>query len=168
MKDIQSFNLLKVNICKNTNRIYDKNMYKYLKNKSNIFFNVDFSDMELSLKVADRYIQDIQKIEKIIKRLKKQKEFSVILKVKRGKSKYEEFVIDSIKLISIDGKLKRYNFLYDSICSYLDNETIKNNVCGFENNKCIAKRNTTCTMGCCHHFENKYFGILYQRKMVLC
>ena len=42
MKDIQSFNLLKVNICKNTNRIYDKNMYKYLKNKSNIFFNADF------------------------------------------------------------------------------------------------------------------------------
>ena len=37
-----------------------------------------------------------------------------------------------------------------------------------KNDKRIAKRNSNCTMGCCHHLKNKRLGILYQRKLYLC
>lgn len=54
------------------------------------------------------------------------------------------------------------------ICEYLDNRIIKPNICEFKEDKCIAKRYTNCTMGCCHHYKNKYFGILYEKKLILC
>ena len=37
-----------------------------------------------------------------------------------------------------------------------------------KNDKCIAKKDTNCTMGCCHHYKNKYFGLLYEKDLHLC
>ena len=56
-----------------------------------------------------------------------------------------------------------YEYIYDKICEYLDNEFINKNLCNFENDKCIAKRNTNCTMGCCHNFKS-----LFSNNLVVC
>ena len=60
--------------------------------------------------------------------------------------------------------VKRYNFIYDYICDYL-NKNI-NVLCDFKNDKCIANRlglSSHSTNGCCyyrnevlcHHLKNK-------------
>ena len=56
----------------------------------------------------------------------------------------------------------------DEICFYLDHVCINNNLCEFKNDKCFAKRNTNVTMGCCHHYPNKKFGLFYQKQMIPC
>ena len=66
-------------------------------------------------------------------------------------------------------KYEMYNYIYDVVCDYLDSCFINKNICNFENNRCIAKRNTSCTVGCCRHFKNKRLGPLLPRnKLVVC
>ena len=81
---------------------------------------------------------------------------------------YEFSIWVAIIVAQIENREERMNYLYDEICYYLDNVCVINNLCNFENDKCFAKRNTDATMGCCHHYPNKKFGLLYQTKMVPC
>lgn len=132
--------------------------YKYI-----IFvFNNLKEDVEL--KVIDKIVCRVKKIDRSII----QENIKTYVIFNKCNSKYDPFVQSSVNLINKKGKKERLNFLYDSICNYLDNIVVKNNVCEFKNDKCLAKRNTNCTMGCCHHFKNKYFGILYETKLHLC
>ena len=48
---------------------------------------------------------------------------------------------NSINAFLIFDKKKKFNFLYDTVCDYLDSEFVKNNYCDFKDNICIAKRN---------------------------
>lgn len=82
-------------------------------------------------------------------------------------SKYDQ-LITSINAILIDDKKYRYEYLYDSICKYLDNEFINKDICGFSNDKCIAKKDLNKTMGCCYNFKNKRLGMLGPYKPDLC
>ena len=62
-----------------------------------------------------------------------------------------------------------YNYIYDTVCDYLDNCFINENICNFEDNRCIAKRGTTCTVGCCRHFKHKRIGpLLPKNNLVVC
>lgn len=78
----------------------------------------------------------------------------------------EQHVIDlirSIKIMLLPTKLEKYDYIYDTVCDYLDNEFISKNICEFKNNKCIAKKNFDCTCGCCRHYKN-----LLSNKLVKC
>jgi len=145
-----------------------KKMYKYLKKKINnydkVIFLMDFSYRELSLKESDMVVLSIKKLQNI----RTLENISKYVFVMPGKSYYESFVVTSVCLLNSKSKKEKYNFLYDSICDYLDDRVVKTNACGFENDKCIAKKDTNCTMGCCHHYKNKYFGLLYEKDLHLC
>ena len=130
----------------------------------NIVFVFRNINKDIGLKVIDKIICEVKKIERKLKN----KDIKAYVYFENCNSNYIPFIITSTLLLNIYEKRERIDFLYDSICEYLDDIVVKNNVCGFENDKCIAKRNTNCTMGCCHHFNNIYFGLLYEKKMHLC
>ena len=46
-----------------------------------------------------------------------------------------------IMALDIDDIEKRYRFIYDYVCSYLDNEFRTKNICDFKNDICISRRN---------------------------
>ena len=78
----------------------------------------------------------------------------------------EQHIIDlicSIKVMLLPTPLKKYDYIYDKSCDYLDNEFQCKNICEFENDKCIAKRNFNCTSGCCRHYKS-----LFSNKLVQC
>lgn len=151
------------------NEIVDiKELYKHIKKKTynynNVIFLMDFSHRKLSLKESDAIVLSIKKLHNI----RTLQEIPKYVLLVSGESCYENFVVTSICLLNSKSKEEKYNFLYDSICDYLDDRVVKTNACGFENDKCIAKKNTNCTMGCCHHYKNKYFGLLYEKDLHLC
>ena len=74
--------------------------------------------------------------------------------------------ISGISAIFYDTRYERYNYIYDTVCKYLDNYFYGKNLCDFQNNKCGEKRNTSSTTGCCHHFKHKALGPF--SKLVLC
>ena len=67
-------------------------------------------------------------------------------------------VINSI--LEKKDKVDRYDYLYDLLYDYLDNEFIVKNICNFKNNICIRCRflqeqkikKDSYENGCCHHF----------------
>ena len=76
-----------------------------------------------------------------------------------------DFIL-AINAIFFKTRYERYNYIYDTVCDYLDNYFYGKNLCDFKDNKCGEKRNTSSTTGCCHHFKNKWLGPL--SKLVLC
>lgn len=62
--------------------------------------------------------------------------------------------IHIIHALNIKNSKKRYSYIYDVVCNYLDNEFKINNICDFKDNKCISVRNNghceeSCN-GCCY------------------
>ena len=53
--------------------------------------------------------------------------------------------------INIKDKYKRYEYIYDTVCSYLDEKIEKENYCMFKNDMCIRDRlkNNNHKNGCC-------------------
>ena len=125
----------------------------------------DFSKRTLSLKEADKIVCDMKKLDKFLRKVKDKEVYSY---VKKGNSPYEFFIERSVSVMNINLKEAKYNYLYDEICEYLDSRVVMENVCGFKDDKCLAKKDTDVTMGCCHHFKNKRFGMLYEKSPVLC
>lgn len=82
------------------------------------------------------------------------------------KIKEQNDFILGINAIFYNTRYERYNYIYDTVCDYLDSCFYGKNLCDFKNNKCGEKRNTSSTTGCCHHFRIKAFGPL--TKLVLC
>ena len=78
---------------------------------------------------------------------------------------HNDFLL-AINAIFYITKYKRYNYIYDTVCDYLDGYFYGKNLCDFKDNKCGEKRTTSSVTGCCHHFKNKWLGPL--SKLVLC
>lgn len=76
--------------------------------------------------------------------------------------------ITGIIAIFHNTKYERYNYIYDTVCNYLDSFFYRKNLCDFKDNKCGEKKNinSESTTECCHHFKNKKIGPL--SKLVLC
>ena len=79
--------------------------------------------------------------------------------------KQKDFIL-AINAIFFNTRYERYNYIYDTVCEYLDSYFYEKNLCDFKNNKCGEKKNTSSTTGCCHHFKYKALGPL--SKLVLC
>jgi len=76
-------------------------------------------------------------------------------------SNYNQDLYNAIKVILLSNRTEKYEFIYDSVCDYLDYNFVKNNFCDFKNDRCIANRKQCTkhdTMGCCYSF--KYAGLL--------
>lgn len=78
---------------------------------------------------------------------------------------HKDFIL-AINAIFYNTRYERYNYIYDTVCDYLDGYFYGKNLCDFQNGKCGEKRNTSHTNGCCHHFKHKALGPL--SKLVLC
>ena len=60
-------------------------------------------------------------------------------------------LITIMNAINIKDKYKRYEYIYDTVCSYLDNIITKENYCEFINDQCIRDRlkGNNHKNGCC-------------------
>lgn len=63
-------------------------------------------------------------------------------------------LIQAIKIQLLDSTENKYDYIYDSVCNYLDDRFICDNICEFKNNRCIAKRDYDLTCGCCRHYKS--------------
>jgi len=88
-----------------------------------------------------------------------------IINYDKNNQDHNDFIL-AINAIFFKTRYERYNYIYDTVCDYLDNFFYGKNLCDFKNNKCGEKRNTSSTTGCCNHFKHKWLGPL--SKLVLC
>jgi len=153
--------------------IASKNKLRELKQ---LYFVIDFSNKKLNINVAKKLIKKIKNISSLIKAKKdnigiKEEDKIIIGNIKGIEQQYANDILVALTVPLTNNKKEKYNYLYDNICWYLDNEFISKNLCGFKNNRCIgiSKDNNEC-IGCCKHFKNKKFGAIYEssKKLVRC
>lgn len=89
----------------------------------------------------------------IKKYLRKDQRYFLRLQVK-GKNKKEEQTLKEIITAFNEKDIeKRYRYIYDRVCSYLDRIFKEQNICDFQNNRCIAVRTRhycESEKGCCY------------------
>lgn len=146
------------------------NLMKVLK-KEKIIFKIDFNEF------------NIKKYKKILRKLLFVKNVAMIMKKSFGIIENKKIImayvmnfnendinendfISGINAIYYKNRYERYNYIYDTVCTYLDSYFYGKNLCDFKNNKCGEKRNTSSITGCCHHFKHKALGPL--SKLVVC
>ena len=95
--------------------------------------------------------------ENFYKNIKKYKDKNVSLKSNTTDLEKKQMIIASNE----KDLEKRYSYIYDIVCTYLDNEFKNKNLCCFENNRCISVRNN----GHCRESLN---GCCYGTKRGLC
>lgn len=83
-------------------------------------------------------------------------------------NKYQKEFILAVNAIFYKTKYERYNYIYDTVCDYLDSFFYGKNFCDFKDNKCGEKKNTSSTIGCCHHYKNKILGPLLSNNLIPC
>lgn len=176
-RDYENANIL---ITDNIYIIKDKKIeiatIRKIKELKYFYFMIDFSEKKLNIKSARKIIKQIKKISGLIEKNKKQvglkKEEKIILGNIIGiEQQYANDILVAITIPLIENKIDKYNYLYDNICWYLDNEFKTKNLCEFKNDKCIGvSKNSKNCAGCCIHFPDKRFGGIYQspKKMVVC
>lgn len=87
-------------------------------------------------------------------------ETDIIASIIHNNSVYLEDILNAFKVIIMPTRREKYEFIYDTVCDFLDNNFTCKNICDFKNDQCVANR-TGCTahetMGCCYSFE--YAGV---------
>ncbi len=130
---------------------------------------IDNNDVLAFALDCDNIVREKNKIFRNIKHIKrKNKEllnncFQII--VFNYQKDNEQNIIDlirSIKVMLLPTILEKYEYIYDTVCDFLDNEFICKNICEFKNDKCIAKRNFNITCGCCRHYKSLFSNQLIQ------
>ena len=103
----------------------------------------------------------IKKIESITKEYDKDK-FSLLIK-SNGNKKLENDVMECINAALCKTKKEKIEYIYDTVCNYLDEEFKNNNYCDFKDDVCKAKRkckDKKVTMGSCHEIKSLLKGKL--------
>lgn len=80
---------------------------------------------------------------------------------------HNDFIL-AINAILFKTRYERYNYIYDTVCDYLDSFFYGKNLCDFKNNKCGEKRDTNSNIGCCHHYKNKLLGPIIPNNFTPC
>lgn len=133
------------------------------RNKGCLLLYIDFREFD-----KDRYKKILRKllhIKKMVKFLKINIGVNQDSKIKIGyinnydeNNQYHQEFIQAINAILFNTKKERYNYIYDTVCNYLDGYFYGKNLCDFKDNQCGEKRGTTSRIGCCHHFRVKSLG----------
>lgn len=139
--------------------------------KKNLLMKIDFNNLdEKEYKKVLRRLLLVRKI--VVKNKVKvgvledsKTLLGFILNYDEDNKKQNEF-IQAINAIFYNTRYERYNYIYDTVCDYLDSFFYGKNLCDFKDNKCGEKRNTSSLTGCCHHFKHKALGP--SSKLVLC
>lgn len=139
--------------------------------KKRLLLKINFKNLEK--KQYKRLLRKLLFIKKIISQSKIKIGIPEDLKILLGyiinydesNKQQNEFIL-AINAIFYNTRYERYNYIYDTVCDYLDGCFYRKNLCDFKNNKCGEKRNASSTTGCCHHFRIKCLGPL--TKLVLC
>lgn len=121
-------------------KLYDYDTYKGVIDDKTLVFDFKKNKVEILKQLIKSNKKDINKI--LI-------------------SNYDDEIIDVIKAIFIEDKRKKIEFIYDRVCSLLDEKWNNCFPCEFCNNKCIASRNNYMDKeynGCCYSFKRKRFG----------
>ena len=146
------------------------NFYKFLKYK-NIVLLIDFKNIEYK-----RYKRIIKKL-LFLKKLNSNKLGNITIDSKRllgyvknydKNNKIQNDFILGLNAIFYKTIDERYNYIYDTVCDYLDGFFYGKNFCDFKNNQCGEKRGTTSYIGCCHHYKNKILGPIFSRNLIPC
>ena len=168
--NIQIINSNKEKTDKEAVDIQNLNLSKVIRNKK-LMLNIDFK--KISKKQYKRVLKKLLFIKNItskinieIGKIENNKKIVAYLINFDNTNQDQNDFIQAINAIFYNTKYERYNYIYDTVCNYLDNYFYRKNLCDFKNNKCGEKINTSSTTGCCHHFKNKWIGPL--SKLVLC
>ena len=81
---------------------------------------------------------------------------NVICSIFDNNSIYFNDIINCITAILMKTDSKKYEFIYDTVCDYLDSQFHNCNLCDFKNDQCVAnraKRTAHEFMGCCYSFN---------------
>lgn len=164
------------NTDKNINNITDiteLNLFKIIKQKK-LFLRIDFN--KLNKRQYKKILRKLLLIKNIIKKTNIQigiKENSkiligLVLNYDKKNKDHKDFIY-GINAIFFNTRYERYNYIYDTVCTYLDTYFYGKNLCDFKDNKCGAKINTTSNIGCCRHYKNRILGpFKFNNKLVKC
>lgn len=154
--------------------VCDLKLKNILKGSENIL-TIDFSKIE-----TKDYKKVLKKLLRIKKKLLKRKIeigkhegtkilLGYVINYDENNKKQTDF-ISAINAISYNSRYERYNYIYDTVCDYLDSFFYGKNLCDFKNNKCGEKRNveSESNIGCCHHYKIKLLGPLLPHNFVSC
>ena len=109
----------------------------------------------------------------IYKKIKKNKDKDIYLKLKQQdrildikdinslNDMESKWILYSIIAANIKNLEKRYSYIYDVVCDYLDKEFSKKNICQFKNNKCIGVEKGI-------HCKESLYGCCYGRTRGIC
>ena len=144
--------------------------------KSNPFtFSIDF--FMIQPKQYKKVLKKLLHIKNIL--LKKQKQIGrleenkiiicYLLNYDKNNKLQNDFIL-WINAIFFNTRYERYNYIYDTVCNYLDSFFYGKNLCDFRDNKCGEKRsvNSNSYVGCCHHYKIKLLGPLIPNNLILC
>lgn len=145
-------------------------LLRTLQNK-NIILKVNFA--EFSVKDYRKILKRLLIIKNIAMKMNRElgiteeekRIIAYVVNFDKSNINHKDF-ISAINAIFFRTRYDRYNYIYDTVCDYLDGFFYGKNLCDFENNKCGEKRNSTSTTGCCHHFKHRVLGPF--SKFVLC
>lgn len=137
----------------------------------NLLLKIDFENIEP--KEYKKILRKLLFYKKIIKFSKvkigidknQKKLLGYIINHDENNKQENEFIL-GINAVFYNKRLDRYNYIYDTVCDYLDSNFYGKNLCDFKDNKCGEKRNTSSLTGCCHHFKIKCLGPI--TKLVQC
>lgn len=87
-----------------------------------------------------------------------------VLNYDENNKEQKEFVL-AINAIFYNTRYERYNYIYDTVCNYLDSNFYGKNLCDFKDNRC-ANGQAKTLVGCCNHFKYKWLGPI--SKLVPC
>ena len=115
---------------------------------------------------------DVKNVDKEIKKTKKYLKFCDKNDCKIKYKNTKDFWLKNIeKAINIKDDLKRYNFIYDTICDYIDKKYLECNYCEFKDDICkyfretnnLAHKNGCCNSesrgGLCKYLKNRKCSI---------
>ncbi len=162
-KTTNNINKLPLNIL----NIKNLSLIKIVK-KVKFLLKIDFNN--LNKKNYKKILRKLLFIKKIYKnKIGIQEDSKILLgylmNYDKNNQNQNDFIL-AINAIFYNTRYERYNYIYDTVCDYLDDYFYGKNLCDFKNNKCGEKRNTSSVTGCCHHFKNKWLGPM--SKLVLC
>ena len=139
--------------------IEDLKLNKF-KNKENILIEIDFNS--LNKKVYKKILKNLL----FIKRLTNKSKFGLekdnetllgyVLNYNENDKNQKEFIL-AINAIFYNTRHGRYNYIYDTVCNYLDSNFYGKNLCDFKDDRCVNGQAKTL-VGCCNHFKYKCLG----------